>query len=232
MRSCLRVGSVATLLFAAVFQATAAEEKIGPGVTADKDKRSVNIEAKIAPRKLPQYDQVYPIEVVACWGHDRKEGKGQKAHETVVTIDVLPSDVHKALEAVGLKPGKAVKGGEVPCTGPDLNVFIEWKGDGDSVKKVSIDKLLIDPKTRAPFPKTVKFRFTGSAMTKIDPNKDETKYGADITGTLIAIYPVTDETVCQTSLTMKEEKYLKLETNAAVLPKEGTPVKLILEAAK
>jgi hypothetical protein len=202
-----------------------------PGITVDKDKKRVSIDAKIALRKLPQYDQVYPVEVIACWGHDRKEGKGQKAHETIVTIDVLPSDVHKALESVGLKPGAPVKGGEVPCKGPDVSIFIEFK-DGGATKRVSMDKALLDPKTKAPFPKSVKFRFTGSAIIKPDPNKDETKYGADVSGTLIAIYPVTDETVCQSSLTMKEEKYLKLETNTDVLPKEGTPVKLVLEAAK
>ena len=49
------------------------------------------------------------------------------------------------------------------------------------------------------------------------------------TGTLIAVFPVTDETVLQSSLTMKEEKYLKLEVNKDVLPKEGEPVKLVLE---
>jgi hypothetical protein len=216
---------LATMILAGVAVAEPA------GITVDKDKKSVAIDAKIAPRKLPTLDQVYPIEVIACWAHDRKEGKGQKAHETIVTFDVLPSDVHKALESVGLKPGKPVKGGEVPCTGPDVNVFIEFKGDGGAVKRVSMDKALLDPKTKAPFPKSVKFRFTGSALTKPDPSKPETKYGADLTGTLIAIYPVTDETVCQSSLTMKEEKYLKLETNAAVLPKEGTPVKLVIEAA-
>ncbi len=209
----------------------AADEQIGPGVTVDKTKKSVSIDATIAPRKLPMYDQVYPVEVIACWAFDRKEGKGQKAHETVVTINVLPSDVHKALEAVGLKPGAPVKGGEVACTGPDVNVFLEVKGEGGATKKLSMDKVLVDPKTKAPFPKTVKFRFTGSAMSKPDPDKPETKYGADITGTLIAIYPVTDETVCQSTLTMKEEKYLKLETNPIYVPKEGTAVKLILEAA-
>jgi hypothetical protein len=216
------------LLFALAVSNATAE---APGITVDKEKKSVSIDAKMAPRKLPMYDQVYPIEVIACWAYDRKDGKGQKAHETIVTIDVPPSDVHKALESIGLKPGAPVKGGEVPCTGPDVNVYIEIKGDGGALKKVSMDKALFDPKTKAPFPRSVKFRFTGSAMSKPDPNKDETKYGADITGTLIAIYPVTDETVCQSSLTMKEEKYLKLEINQANLPKEGTPVKLVLEAA-
>ncbi len=224
-------GILFVCLCAAPTIASGADEQVGPGVTADKEKKSVTIDALMAPRKLPELAQVYPIEVIACWGHDRKEGKGQKAHETVVTINVLPSDVHKALEAVGLKPGKPVKGGEVPCTGPDVNVFIEVKGNGGAMKKLSMDKVLLDPKSNAPFPKSVKFRFTGSVMSKPDQAKDETKYGADLTGTLIAIYPVTDETVCQSSLTMKEEKYLKLETNAAILPKEGTAVKLILEAA-
>jgi hypothetical protein len=219
----------AAFLAATILTGFAAAEPAG--ITVDKDKKSVAIDAKMAPRKLPTLDQVYPIEVIACWAHDRKEGKGQKAHETIVTFEVLPSDVHKALESVGLKPGKPVKGGEVACTGPDVNVYIEFKGDGGAVKRVSMDKALLDPKTKAPFPKSVKFRFTGSALTKPDPSKPETKYGADLTGTLIAIYPVTDETVCQSSLTMKEEKYLKLETNTAVLPKEGTPVKLVIEAA-
>src|SRR2546422_467640 len=83
---------------------------------------------------------------------------------------------------------------------------------------------LADPASNKPMPK-VKWRFTGSKMTKPDPAKDETVYGADLTGTLIAIFPVTDQTVVQTSLSMKEEKYLKLETNTKLLPKEGTAIK-------
>jgi hypothetical protein len=221
----IRFFAVATTL-AIVSSVSAAD-----GITVDKDKKTISIDAKIAPRKLPKLDQVYPIEVIACWAHDRRDAPGQKAHETVVTIDVLPSDVHKALEEVGLKPGKPVKGGETAGEGPEVNVFIEFKGDGGATKRLSMDKVLRDPKTNAPFPKSVKFRFTGSVMSKPDPNKSETKYGADLTGTLIAIYPVTDETVCQTSLTMKEEKYLKLETNAIALPPTGAAVKLVLEAA-
>jgi hypothetical protein len=54
-------------------------------------------------------------------------------------------------------------------------------------------------------------------------------YGADLSGTLIAIFPVTKETVLQTNLTLKEEKYLKLETDKNVLPKEGAAVKLVIE---
>jgi hypothetical protein len=197
------------------------------GIKVDADKKAVVIDAKVAPRKLPKFDHVYPIEVVACW----PDPKGKKAHETVVTIDVNPSDVHKALESVGLKPGKPARGEGTEAAGPEVKVSLEIP-DGGGTKKVSIHRFLIDPKTKQPFPKDVKFRFTGSVKTKPDPTKPDEVYGADLTGTLIAIYPVTDETVCQTSLTMKDEKYLKLDVDNTLLPKEGTAVKLIIEAAK
>src|SRR5262245_12520084 len=197
------------------------------GIKIDKDRKAVVIDAKVAPRKLAKYDQVYPIEVVACW----PDPKGKKAHETVLTIDVKPSDVHKALESVGLKPGKPARGEKAEAEGPEVKVSLEIP-DGGGTRKLSIHRFLIDPKTKQPFPKEVKFRFTGSVMTKPDPTKSDEVYGADLSGTLIAIYPVTDETVCQTSLTMKDETYLKLDVDPTVLPKEGTPVKLIIEAAK
>jgi hypothetical protein len=204
----------------------------GSGVVVDKEKKTVTIDAKVAPRALEYLKgEIYPVEVIACWAHEHNP-KGQKAHETVVNFDVKPSDVHKALESLGLTPGKPAKGGETAGAGPEVNVYLDLPNPDGTFKRVSIDRVLVDPKTKKPFPKSVKFRFTGSAMSQPDPNKDDKVYGADLTGTLIAIYPVTDETVCQSTLTMKEEKYLKLETNKDVLPKEGTPVKLVLEVAK
>jgi hypothetical protein len=218
-----------TRLWIAVFSALLATPTFADpvGITVDKDKKAVTVDAKIAPRKLAKYDQIYPIEVVACW----PDPKGKKAHETIVTIDCNPSEVHKALESLGLKPGKPAMGENTEAVGPEVKVSLEIP-DGGGTKKLSIHRFLVDPKTKQPFPKDVKFRFTGSAMTKTDPTKSDQVYGADLSGTLVAIYPVTNETVCQTSLTMKEEKYLKLETNPELIPKEGTPVKLIIEAVK
>jgi len=94
-------------------------------------------------------------------------------------------------------------------------------------KPIHIERTMNDSKSNQPMPK-IKWRFTGSIMSKPDPSKDETVYGADMTGTLISIFPVTDETVFQTNLTMKEEKYLKLETDTRLLPPVGTPVKLVI----
>src|SRR3954447_2529963 len=111
------------------------------GVSVDKEKRLIKIDAKVAPRKLPNLKEVYPIEVIACWPHP----KGKKSHETIVTIDVKPSEVHKALESLGLKPGKRVMGkSETAPEGPAVNVFIEVPAEGKP-KRLSIDKILVDP---------------------------------------------------------------------------------------
>jgi hypothetical protein len=212
---------------------SAAEDKKS-GVVVDAAKKTVSISAKVAPRKLEHLKgEVYPIELIACWAHP----KGKKAHETVVTIEADPSEVHAGLVQLGLKPGKPARGeakkegdpapkGE----GPEVNVFVEVPDGAGGTKRLGMEKILMDPKTKKAPPKMT-FIFTGSVLTAVDPNKpDAKKYGADVTGSLITLFPVTDEVVLQTGWTMKEEKFLKLEVRPDVLPKEGEPVKLVIEA--
>jgi hypothetical protein len=203
-----------------------AADRPAEGIRVDKEKRTITVDARIAPRKIddPRYEQIYPIEVIASWAFP----KGQKAHETVVTFEAKPSEVHKALVGLGLQPGKPVVGeGDKPPEGPEVKLFLEVPADEGRTRRLPIEKVLVDPRTNRPMPK-VQWRFTGSVMTQPDPNKPAKVYGADLTGTLISIFPVTNQTVFQTNLTMKEEKYVKLETNKLV-PKVGTAVKLIIE---
>src|SRR5437763_2463536 len=94
----------------AIAAASAADQDKSGSVKVDKEKRTVTVDCKVAPRKIndPRYQRPdglpYPIEVIACWEFP----KGQKAHETVVIIDIKPSEVHKALESLGLKQGEPV----------------------------------------------------------------------------------------------------------------------------
>src|SRR5712692_6906642 len=115
------------------------------GVVVDKEKRTVTIDAKVAPRKIddPRYKEIYPIEVIACWAFP----KGQKAHETVVTIEAKPSEVHKALVDLGLKPGKPTVGAKTgPGQGPEVAISLQFKNADGELKKVPIEQTLIDPK--------------------------------------------------------------------------------------
>jgi len=189
------------------------------GVTVDKDKKTVRIPARIAPRKLPNLPEIYPIEVIATW----PTPKGQKAHETIVNFDITPSEVHKALESLGLKAGKPGRGEDLG-NGPEVEVYLDVPAvNGHPAGLVRIENLLIDKKTGRPLP-FVKWMFTGSVQ------KDG-KYGADVGGTLIGLYPVTDEVVMQSAFTMREEGLIKLETNKQLLPGENTPVALVIKVA-
>jgi hypothetical protein len=214
------------ILFFGILPAHAGESTL----VVDKAKKSVTIPCQVAPRKLPHLDKTFPIEVIATHAYREPKGtdvRGQKAHETVVIIpdSIKPSEVHKALEQLGLKAGKPAFGERVTrAEGPEVKVYLEIPGQPRS----PIEKFLSDTKTGKPMP-ALQWHFTGSAIKQPDPEKDDTVYGADFTGTFIALFPVTSDTVVQTNLTMKEEPLLKLETNQSLLPKEGTPVKLIIE---
>ncbi|MDD4889752.1 MAG: PQQ-binding-like beta-propeller repeat protein [Phycisphaerae bacterium] len=196
----------------------------GPTIAVDKAARSIRVPGKIAPRKLITLKEIYPLEVVAAYPSPR----GQKAHETVITFDAKPSDIHKALEGLGLKPGTPARE-DAPPTGPTVRLLLEFTGADGEPRTVPIDRTIVDRRTGRPLP-TLKWYFTGSVMRQPDPNRDLKVYGADLTGTLVAIFPVTDETLFQSNLTMKDSTLLRLETNRNVLPVEGTPVTLIIQA--
>src|SRR5262245_44070975 len=83
-----------------------AQEKPADLLVVNKEERTVSIPCLVAPRKLPNLNEVYPIEVVATL----PSPAGKKAHETVVTTSVKPSEVHKAIESLGLAPGKPALG--------------------------------------------------------------------------------------------------------------------------
>lgn len=194
------------------------------GFTIDKDKKTITIPCKVAPRKLPNLAEVYPIEVIAAWAAP----KGQKAHETVVTFDAKPSDIHKALEGLGVKAGKPAKGEGAEAQGTEVKLFIDIPGPGGISKRLPIERTIVDRKSGKTMP-NLKWIFTGSVEKQIDPAKPDKVYAADQTGTLIAIFPVTNECVFQTNLTMKDEPLIKLETNTKVLPEIGTDVQLIIQ---
>src|SRR5581483_5134529 len=138
MRMRLILGAVllAAVVIAAPF--STADEKPPPGVIVDKEHHTITIDAKIAPRKIddPRYKEIYPIEVIACWAFP----KGQKAHETVVTIEAKPSEIHKALEVLGLKAGAPVMGeSKKPPQGPEVRVYLEVPSADGPAKRLPVE---------------------------------------------------------------------------------------------
>ncbi len=194
---------------------------IPASIVVDKEQRTVTIPCNVAARKLDYLSEIYPIEVIATYPHPL----GRKAHETVVTFkDIKPSDVHLALQSLGLQPGRPTQGDGKPA-GPLLRVYLVMPESG---ARVPMEKVLINSATSqriAP----MNWRFTGSNWRQPDPEKADRVYGADTTGTLITLFPVTDDCVIQTDLTPKDMSSMELETNTEILPREGMPLKMVIE---
>jgi hypothetical protein len=110
-----------------------------------------------------------------------------------------------------------------------VGIYLSLPGVTGKPRLVPIEKAMVDKRTARPMP-PLKWVFTGSVVSQPDPEKPDKVYAADMTGTLISIFPVTDETVFQTNLTMKEEPLLKLDTNKNLLPEEGTAMELVIRA--
>ena len=198
-----------------------AGEAASAGVTIDRERRRVVVEAAIAPRKLPHLDGIYPLEVIAT------APDGKKAHETVLTSKARPSAIHAALESLGATAGKPGIG-ETPGSGPELDLLIEYEGPAGTRKRIPAGMAVVDRKTGLPLGAAARWRFTGSVLVRADPGKAEEMYGADGSGTLVTVYPVTGETVIQSVLGMEEEKLLELET-APWLPPVGSKAWLVIE---
>ena len=77
----------------------------------------------------------------------------------------------------------------------------------------------------------MRWLFTGSAMVKVDPASEKRSYGADFSGTMVTIFPVTDETVFQSTLGMDAEALFSLEV-AGILPPVGSKARLLIEPVK
>ena len=137
-----------------------------------------------------------------------------------------PSDVDKALEDLGLKPGKPARG-EGQVTGPLVDIYLVLPGVGGKQRIVPIERAMSEPRTGKPLPH-FRWQFTGSVMRQPDPNKDYKVTGRTDRHAHLDL-SVTDETVFQADLTMKEEPFMKLETNKNLLPEEGTPVQMLIQ---
>ena len=140
-----------------------------------------------------------------------------------------PLDAMKLFEGIkkiGAAPGKPAAESS-PAEGGKLRISVEWK-DGDKVRKEPIESFVIDETTKKPMEK-VQWIFTGSKEGYV-PEIDATGLMVVSMKNLMGLYQG-DPTPLITNPTplMTGSRY---KVNKALLPKEGTPVKIILEVAK
>ncbi len=184
------------------------------GLSLDMARRQVIVAAKVALRQGA-------LEFLLC-----KEGT--KDYESVLTTKAEPSNVHAALLALGLSPGKPgrwVKSDGDPArfvapAGALVDVAIRWKGKAGEVE-VPAWKLL-KPNRVGEEPRPIKWVFVGSQMT------DAGRYLADVDGTLVSVANFASATLDVPFASTDQNAMLEFSSNTELLPEQGSDVEVVL----
>ncbi len=155
------------------------------------------------------------IELLACaWGG--------KQHESVLVLDVVPHHLQVALLLLGLEPGERkleYQGDPGAPEGDSLEVWVEWKQDRKT-KRVRGEDLVYNISQKRAM-KHTHWVFTGSVIY-------DGRFLADEDKSIITTFhdPLT---IIDNPLTTGGDDTI-YEVNKELVPKVGTPVKVILKA--
>jgi hypothetical protein len=134
--------------------------------------------------------------------------------------------LYLGLQKIGAVPGRPASEG-VPAQGGKLRITVEWK-DGDKPRKEPIESFVTDDTTKKPMEK-VQWIFAGSKGGYI-PETDREGLLVLSTKNLMGLYQGDPTPLITNPLPLMTGNRYK--GNKELLPKEGTPVKIIIEALK
>jgi hypothetical protein len=185
-----------------------------PHVSLDLKKKQVRVECEALRVDAP-------LEFFLCRA-------GTAEHEAVLRSKALPSHVHVALLAVGLKPGAPLTFVEetekwIPPHGPRLNMTVEFENDGKTVSYPAY-RWLLDVKTKQEA-KAFHWVFTGSRVMP------DGRYAADDTGYMVTLVNFDYAMIDVPDLVSSSNEALEWVPNTDLMPPKGTKVTLVIEPA-
>ena len=152
--------------------------------------------------------------------------RGKSYESCFETGPLDPLKLHEALQKIGLKPGHSANEAKT-AEGDKLKISVEWK-DGDKTRTEPIESFVIDEETKKPMEK-VKWIYAGSKEGYV-PEIDATSLMVVSSKNILGLYQGDP-----TPLIANPEPIIvghRYKANKESLPKEGTPVRIIIEAAK
>jgi hypothetical protein len=152
---------------------------------------------------------------------------GGKEYESCFVASVDPLKLHAGLQKVGAKPGKPAQDEKTPATGGKLKISVTWK-DGDKDRTEPIEKFILDEETKKPM-ENVQWLYQGSKEGFI-PEIGEMGLLVQTTKHVMALYQGEGTPLITNPLPLMTGHRYK--ANKQILPKEGTVVKIVMEAVK
>lgn len=153
---------------------------------------------------------------------------GGSEHESVLRTPAKPSDIHTALLAVGLKPGKPVYYSPsqekwFPPSGPPLSVVIEWEKDGKTVA-VPAYRCMRNLRTKEEM-KPLHWVYCGSRVM------EDGEFAADVTGYVISIVNFDLTLIDLPEIKSNSNELLEWQRNPDAAPPAKTKVTMVIEPA-
>lgn len=154
-------------------------------------------------------------------------------YEALLTSKCKPSDLHRALEFIGLKPGAPTdpKALRFWPKGERVRVSVIPKTPADpQAKPVRIEKMVLNPKTGETMPE-VGLVFTGSKWTPSNENPAVKVYAADVTepNSIASTYNESTTVLDVPRIAPQSDFYGTLVTSQLGVFPTGTPLRVFLE---
>lgn len=190
--------------------------KVGklPHVTFDAKKKQVRVECEALGVDAPL--EFFCVQA------------GGSEHESVLRTPAKASDIHTALLAIGLQPGRPTRYSEslnkwLPPEGPPLHVTLEWEKDGKTVSVPAYRTMrTLDTKKEM---KPLTWVYCGS---RLGPDG---QFGADITGYVVSIVNFDLTLIDIPEVASNSNETLEWQRNPDVAPPQGTKVIMVIEPA-
>lgn len=164
------------------------------------------------------------LELLACSPNSRE-------HESILTVEAAPSQIHLALTMLGLKPGHPLQSrmedGQwvaIPPAGPPVEVLVSWQDLQGTGHELPAHRWILNRETDQPMAEGF-WLFTGSRFQSFQGRE---YYLADHNGTAISIVNFGDDLLARPSLVTNENDQQMWGANTALIPPVGTRVKIHL----
>ena len=192
-----------------------------PGVTVNMTERYVELKGKVCLREGL-------LELVATV-------PAGKEHESIVSLQTRPSNIHAALLMLGLKPGEpgrwryeGTKAVAIDPKGDRVRLTLRWERDGKWEEK-PINEFILDREGKKHAPSD-EFVFAGSRV--VEPKGADGKvtgppvYLADQTGDIVALVSFDDEVLAWPTAASDSNDELFWVADPATIPPLGTEIRL------
>ncbi len=214
----LRIITVVALLLGSTSPARPQEHQL-EAPTVDEKAGSVSFSGKACKTDVyPQLKGMIEFAIVMPKG---------KAYESLFEASVDPIKLSEALKKIGAKPGMPAHDEKSPATGDKLKISVQWK-DGDKERSEPIETFIQDLETKKQM-ETPGWIFQGSKEGFV-PELGDMGLLVLANKNLIGLYQGEGSCLLTNSAPLMSGHRYK--ANKELLPKAGTPVKIVMQVAK